>query len=72
MSTSNSGESQGLTEDEMVLHHYAATIGKGIEAYRASAFKDAWEGLWRFTLKLLLVFFTLAICCDSSELICFR
>jgi hypothetical protein len=71
MSTSDSGVTQNLTEEEMVLHHYAAMIEKNVEAYRESASKDVWQGLWGLTFKTLLVFRILAISCDLSELILF-
>jgi hypothetical protein len=43
-----------LTEDEQTLHHHAAMLKKGLEAYRASAGRD--EAAWRDVFKAQLVF----------------
>src|SRR5258707_12719755 len=47
MSTSNSGGAQDLTQDEQILHHYAAIIKRDIEAYHAySRSQEDWKDLF--------------------------
>ncbi len=48
MSTSNSGEAQDLTEDEIILHHHAAIVKKDVEAYHAhSSSENDWLDLFK-------------------------
>lgn len=57
MSISNSGGSQNLTEDEQILHHYAAMFKEDLEAYRAYPTKrtqDEWEDRFRHHLVRLI------------------
>jgi len=51
MSTSNFGGAQSLTQDEQILHHYAAMIKKGLDAYHAeSRSKRYWKGIFKHHL----------------------
>jgi hypothetical protein len=58
MLASDSGATQNLTQEELVLHHFAATINNNIEAYRESPSRHdpIWRGLWGVTFRMLLVF----------------
>ncbi len=48
MSTSDSGGAQNLTQDEQILHHYAAMVKKDAEAYHAySRSRRSWEDLFK-------------------------
>jgi hypothetical protein len=60
MSTSNSGDSGevlNLTDDEQILHHYAAMVKQDLEAYRTDptdkSQKD-WEGVFKHHLARLI------------------
>jgi hypothetical protein len=60
MSTSVSAGAQDLTEEEQILHHYAAVVKRDLETYRAfptSMSQKDWEDLF----KDHLVRFILAI-----------
>jgi len=56
MSASNSGRgAQDLTQDEQILHHYAAMFKKDLEAYNAySRSEEDWKTLFESHLASFL------------------
>ena len=54
MSTPNFGATQDLTQEEQVLHHYAAMVKGDLEAYRMSASRH--EQRWKIAFEERLVF----------------
>ena len=51
MPTFNSGGAQDLTQDEQILHHYAAVVKKDLEAYHAySRSQEDWNVLFKNNL----------------------
>ena len=56
MLTSNSGEAQDLTEDEIILHHHVAIVKKDVEAYRAhSSSENDWLDLFKDHLACFIL-----------------
>lgn len=54
--TPNSGGAQELTQDEQILHHYAAIVKKDLEAYHAySRSKENWQDLFKDRLARLFL-----------------
>ncbi|KAH9021447.1 hypothetical protein EDB85DRAFT_1895655 [Lactarius pseudohatsudake] len=45
-----------LTQDEQILHHHAAMLKKELGAYHACTLRD--EGVWRWTFRRCLVFWS--------------
>jgi hypothetical protein len=57
MLTSNFEKAQDLTQDEQILHHYAAMIKKDLEAYRAcSRSQENWVQLFTDHLACLALY----------------
>src|SRR5712691_7175466 len=57
MLISNSVEAQNLTDDEQILHHYAAMVKEDLEAYRVyptTKSQNDWEGIFKRHLARLI------------------
>jgi hypothetical protein len=53
----NSGEALNLTDEEQILHHYAAMVKEDLEAYRAypaNKSQNDWEGVFKRHLARLI------------------
>lgn len=52
----NSGEAQDLTQEELILHHYAAMLKKDLDAYHAnSRSQKDWVHLFKNHLACVIL-----------------
>jgi hypothetical protein len=55
----SAADAQKLTQEEQILHHYAAIIEKDLHFYQVSTSRD--ECAWRHKFQISLVFVFIAI-----------
>jgi hypothetical protein len=55
-----------LTQEELILYHYAAKVKDDLEAFRKPGFGLS-KDFQRIALVMRLVFFILASCCFQSS-----